>query len=433
MEYTTRVKSNRVGWCLGLVACLWTGVAWAAMGDRAVNVILFIGDGMGMEQVKAARLYQGAPLCFETFPNFALVDTLCRGGQITDSAAGSTAIATGTRVDRDTYGDRSKGQLPTILEYYKGKGKRTGLVTTDAMTAATPAAFATYAMDRNDKVQIASNYLFQTRPNVLLGGGGFEMTPELAAMEGYVVVSNVEELADVDLAATSHLSGQFGVGQMPYEWDGIGDFPHLWEMTVATLTLLEQESHGFFLLVEGANIDHAAHDMDLLRLIPEMMAFNEAVQVALNWASNRTDTLILVTADHETRGLRVLADNGAGNLPDVEWTDDWHTDTPVGCWAWGPGSERVNESTANTNTFFALRDAALLKTVCIGTREGEEHPTPVWAAAPFDTFRIEYSDSIESPEWKPLGVGTASSDSFYLADTNVWPQAQRFYRATAVP
>ena len=416
-----------------MVASLWAGVVGAAMGERSVNVILFIGDGMGMEQVKAARFYQGAPLCFETFPNFALVDTHCRGGQITDSAAGSTAIATGTRVDRGTYGDRSNGQLPTILEYYKGKGKRTGLVTTDAMTAATPAAFATYAMNRDDWVQIASNYLFQTRPNVLLGGGGFEMTPVSAVAEGYVVVSNAEELAAVDLAATSHLSGQFGVGQMPYELDGIGHFPHLWEMTLSALTLLEQEPHGFFLMVEGANIDHAAHDMDLPRLIPEMLAFNEAVQVALDWVGNRTDTLILVTADHETRGLIVQADNGAGNLPDVEWTADWHTDTPVGCWAWGPGSERVNESTANTNTFFALRDSALLKTVCIGTLEGEEHPTPVWAAAPFDTFRIEYSDSIESPEWKLLGAGTATSDSFILADTNAWPQAQRFYRAVAVP
>ena len=89
--------------------------------------------------------------------------------------------------------------------------------------------------------------------------------------------------------------------------------------------------------------------------------------------------------------------------------------------AWGAGSARVRESTVNIHTFYVLWDSPLSKTFCVGMNEESEHPAPVWTAAPFDTFRIEYTDSLEAPEWKPLGEGTATTDSFSLTDTNAWP------------
>lgn len=427
------MKSRHAGPWLGFATGLWAATALAAAGDRAANVILFIGDGMGTEHVKAAGYFKGTPLCFEDFPHFSTVDTDSLNG-LTDSAAAATAIATGARVEWYTYGDRSDGKLPTVLEYFQGKGKRTGLVTTDHMTAATPAAFATHALYRDDRVQIADDYLSVIRPDVLLGGGGEEMHPETAIAAGYVVVTNRAELAAIDPATTPRLSGQFGEGVMPYEYDGIGDNPHLREMTATALAILGREPAGFFLMVEDETIDYASHSNAVPRMVHGVLALEAAVQTALDLASNRTDTAILVTADHETGGLTVLADNGAGNYPAVAWAQDGHTRTPVGCWARGPGSERVRGFMANTNMFHVLRDAALLQSFCLGPPpDGPAGGPPRWAAAPGDVFRVEYSDQMVLPEWHPLGVATAVANSVYVADTNEAPQAQRFYRAVAVP
>lgn len=407
--------------------------AAAAAADPAANVILFIGDGMGPEHVAAARCFKGAPLCFEEFPQSALVDTDSLDG-LTDSSAGATAIATGTRVSMWTYGERVSSPLPTILEYFRANGRRTGLATTDYLTAATPAAFATHAYDRDDTAQIAEDHLRLTRPNVLLGGGGYDLDPESAWAAGYDVVTNAAELAEVDPAATPFLCGQFGPGQMAYEYDGIGDQPHLRDMTAAALAVLEQEPAGFFLMVEGANGDHASHNWDLDRMVPEILELDAAVQTAVDWANARTDTLIVVTADHETGGLTVTADNGEGVLPDVEWTDTWHTQTPVGCWAWGPGSERVAGFMANTNTFRVLRDSAGLQPFFLRPPPDEPgQQPPKWAAAPGDVMRIEYTDRLDPQNWQPLGTTTAATPYVAIDDTNAWPQAQRFYRAVAVP
>ena len=110
------------------------------------------------------------------------------------------------------------------------------------------------------------------------------------------------------------------------------------------------------------------------------------------------------------------------------------TRTPVGSWAWGPGSERVAGAMANTNTFRVLRDSAGLQPFCLRPPLEEPAPQPPkWAAAPGDVVRIEYTDRIEPQDWQPLGTVTAATPYVAIDDTNAWPQAQRYYRAVAVP
>ena len=405
----------------------------ATLVDRATNLVVFIGDGMGLEHVAAARAYKGAPLCFEDFPEFAVVDTASASG-VTDSAAAATALATGTRVSNGVVslaipGD--SGELRTVLEYFRDKGKRTGLVTTDVMTGATPAAFGAHVATRYDSAGITNDYLAQTRPNVLYGGGGIDAAAAAAA--GYRFVTNAAELAALDPETATNVCGRFAAGLMPYEIDGVGAAPHLWEMASNALAVLDNEPAGFFLMVENGGIDLASHANDAPRMVREVLAFDAAVQAARDWATNRTDVLILVTADHETCGLLVTADNGPGEDPDVEWTAGWHTDVPVGCWAWGAGADYFAGDMANTNVHRAVVASALFQPWCAAAVDTPTNLTLTWQAASGDVFRVEYSEGLEAPDWQPLGVATAVSDTFTIIDESVVAATNRAYRAVALP
>lgn len=327
----------------------------AARGQPAENVILLIGDGMGPEQVKAAEYFKGEPLFFQSWPHKAGVDTSSASSNITDSAAAGTAMATGRRVNNGVIslaipGDSNK--LCTVLEYFRDNGKRTGLVTTDAMTGATPAAFAAHESSRGGRAGIASNYLTQTRPNVLYGGGGGMKIADVSSA-GYLVVTNRAGLLLLSPSTTTNVAGLFGKGQMPYEYDGVGSYPHLLEMARSAISVLEKGPAGFFLMIESGNIDRACHANDLPRMIPDVLEFERTVRAVADWADNRSNTLLIVTADHETGGLKVVKDNGAGMNPTVQWTDmkKGHTGIRVPLWARGINSDKIPAEIANTNIF----------------------------------------------------------------------------------
>jgi len=334
----------------------------SARAESPKNVIFMIGDGMGFEHVKAAGMYlNGTPgtLCFESLPYQGQVTTYSASSSITDSAAAATAMATGHKVNNGVVsmaypGDGSEYQ--TLLETYKARGARTGLVTTTVMTHATPACFGAHEPNRYNYSSIAGDYLNQTKPNTLLGGGANGLTLSDATAAGYTVVTNNASMQAIDTNTVSMLSGQFGTTHLPYEYDGLGTLPHLSEMTTTALDILDNDPDGFFLMIESGRIDHAASANDIARDVFETVEFHNTAQLMINWAVGRTDTLIIVTADHETGGLTVLQNNGKDHFPTVSWSTSGHTSTNVPVYAWGVNAQYVTGTLDNTQLFKVVND-----------------------------------------------------------------------------
>lgn len=386
-------------------------LAGIARADKpARHVILLIGDGMSGQQVAAASHYahgQAGKLFMESLPHRGRMTTESHGGQVTDSAAAGTAMATGRKVRNGVISQETPGEdtpLPTVLEILQKRGWRTGLVTTTYVTHATPAAFASHVAKRGETEKIARQMFEQVRPNVVIGGGdpkvlgqdppekkskyapegvpvkpaGKVMSVEVARKAGYVTLTTADELAKVDLAGQKHLTAQFGAGYMPFEYDrmqhegkGFEDHPNLRTMTAAALKVLEGSEKGFFLMIEGGMIDQACHQHALERSVHETLEFDATVRLVMEWAKGRDDTLIVVTADHETGGLKVLAGQGKGEYPKVSWSTGGHTSAKVPVYAWGVGAERFARTLDNTDL-----PALLLR----ATRKQDEEPSAEAAA-----------------------------------------------------
>lgn len=343
---------------------LLLAIAAGAVADGPRNVIFLIGDGMGFEQVRAGGMYAhgaGGAFPFESFPYRGQITTYSANSSITDSAAAATAIATGRKVNNGVISlaiPGNGGELETLLEYSQARGKRSGLVTTTYMTHATPAAFGAHEPSRNNLSQIAGDYLNQTRPNLLFGGGGNGLSLARAVAAGYTVVTDRAEMQALNPATAELVSGQFGRTHLPYEYDysigadpGYDTLPHLSEMTVAALDILDRDPDGFFLMVEGGRIDHAGHENHIRRNVFETIEFSNTLDEVFDWVQGRDDTLLLVTADHETGGLSVLANNGQGNFPTVRWSTTGHTGVNVPIYAWGVNAELISGVMDNTDLF----------------------------------------------------------------------------------
>ena len=323
--------------------------------DFPRNVIFCIGDGMGFEAVKAAGYYASGEtgnLSFEAFPHRAEMATYAANTPMTDSAAAATAMATGHKVNNGVISMELPGSgapLKTLLEIFKAQGKHTGLVSTTYITHATPAAFAAHNPQRNNLSDIAHDYLHLTRPNILLGGGANGLTEADAEAAGYTVVTDRECLFNLNTDAETYISGQFGDTNIPYMFDGPNDLPHLSEMAAVAVDFLSNAPEGFFLLVEGGRIDHAGHSNDIERNVLETIEFSKTVQTIFDRVARRNDTLILVTADHETGGLQVHKNNGQGRVPDISWSTGGHTVSNVPLYGWGVNADSICGLMNNTD------------------------------------------------------------------------------------
>jgi len=337
----------------------WPPLPETCPEDAPRRIILMIGDGLGPVQVEAAGVFahgEAGSLSFESLPHAGMVSTRSANNQITDSAASATAMATGRKVNNlvvslDLPGE--EGPVETILQTLQRHcERRTGVVVTSTIVHATPAAFVAHNRSRNAYHEIAKDLFELTRPHVAIGGGGSSTPPELAANNGYHVITDRAGFEAFDRSSDQPVAALFGSSHLPYARTGDGAFPSLREMSLFALDVLDQSESGFFLMIEGARIDHAGHDNVVEDMVFETVEFHHAAEAVIAWvAENSEDTLLIVTSDHETGGMAIVEHHGQGVYPTVTWSTGHHTDVDVPYYAIGPGADRIPPLIDNTDIY----------------------------------------------------------------------------------
>jgi alkaline phosphatase len=295
--------------------------------DRPRNVIMMIPDGFGPASVTMTRMARGAPLALDEFLTGS-VGTSSTDNFVTDSAAGATAYATGSKTYNGAVSVDEDGRpLGTILQGARDRGMRTALVTTTRITHATPAVFASHVPRRQMEEEIAVQML-ENRVDVMFGGGIDFFVPEPdgrrtdgrdllaeARDAGYTVLLDTTALGTT---TTLPLLGLFANSDLVHEIDRHRtDQPSLARMTRRALELIGDHPEGFFIMIEGGRIDHAAHWNDAAAHLREVLAYDEAVGIALDFARNDGHTLVVSAADHETGGLTIGRDLHYGYVPEL--------------------------------------------------------------------------------------------------------------------
>ncbi len=331
---------------------------------------------MGFQHVQAGRFYangsEGGGLLFEGLPYKGQAVTTLPNGAVTDSATSGTALATGYQhpANGTISTDTSGNPVQTILEKARSFGWRTGIITTDDIGGATPGSFGAHEPDRGLVAEIRYDYIVDdsnhaaSLPNVLFGGGASADYAALATSAGYTVVTGITDLNLLDLLglAQPRLLGQFAPSVLTLEITRSPDStePRLSDMVRRGLELLSMEPAGFFLVVEGALIDKLSHVNNTVALGPEMAQFELAFQEAMTWVESNggfQNTLVLVTADHETGGLNVPDGQYVlpGVMPELSWSSTGHTAADVPIYASWPPSI-AGTQIDNTETFFVMED-----------------------------------------------------------------------------
>ncbi|HDX9577959.1 TPA: alkaline phosphatase [Bacillus pseudomycoides] len=284
------------------------------------NVIVLIGDGMGPSYMTAHRYMKDNPKTFEmeqTEFDKHLVGTQVTYPEdehqnITDSASAATAMSAGIKTYNAAIAvDNDKTNVKTVLEQAKERGKSTGLVATSEITHATPAAFGAHDVSRKNMDAIANDYFDEKindkhKVDVLLGGGvnnfvrkDRNLTEEFKK-DGYSYVTDRQQLLN---DKSDQILGLFAPGGFDKMIDRTDKAPSLEEMTNAAINRLNKNKNGFFLMVEGSQIDWAGHDNDVVAAMSEMDDFEKAFKAAIEFAKKDKHTLVVATADHSTGGF----------------------------------------------------------------------------------------------------------------------------------
>lgn len=335
------------------------------------NVIYIIGDGMGLEHIAAGQMAYNKDYAFEEW-QFASVntDSLTSGGrnqsELTDSAVAGTALATGVVTLNGYVGkDQNETDLFTVLDYAKSLNKRTGVLTTDHLYGATPAAFSAHSNNRNNYDEILAS---QIKSNIDFLCGQFSetnaLTSDIITQNGYTHCNSLSEMklqADTadKLYCTPDTEG-FSKTDSPAK---------LCDLATTAMDFLDNEA-GFVLMIEQAHIDKESHNNDFLKMVAAVNSLNDTVDAILAWVGDRNDTAIIVTADHETGDLSVSDSKTLPYAATVEgyptvyyrFNSGSHTKSNVGFFLYGADIEIERYSYFNTS--YNIKNSDIYNIVC---------------------------------------------------------------------
>ena len=354
--------------------------------NKPKNIILLISDGMSLTQVSTYRLLKGGPnerIAVDKFPVSGIVLTHSENAIVTDSASSATAFSTGRKTNNGALGlDEDNKILENFTEIIDRYGYVSSLISTSEITHATPAAYASH-VDLRWKTDEISLQMMESKVMTILGGGRHFFLPEdlggkrsdglnlLEQMESSrMVMTEKKELDTFDHSDLGKVVGLFADEALR---DKEKPENHVLEPSSSEMLNFainrsekfnENGCKGFFIMLEGSQVDWAGHANDLNYLKREMQDFDEAVELALDYATQNPDTLVIATADHETGGLLIESSSPTNyTAPEVKFSFNTgigygsHTGVPVPVYAYGPGSENFTGTLDNTDIFYAMLEA----------------------------------------------------------------------------
>lgn len=336
--------------------------------DKPLNVILLIGDGMGLSQVSSTYYYQDAVPSFNRFKHIGLINTTSASHKITDSAAGAVAFACGKKSYNGAIGvDADSTTVKSITEILNEQGYANGLISTSSITHATPACFFAHVDNRNKKFEIA-RAMNKGIINFFAGGGkqffkdseeNKDLLKQLAS-NNYVI--DTSELTNTSFDSSKNYGYLLADNAMPKVTEGRGDFlPDAFELAAGYLSTNEK---GFFLMVEGSQIDWGGHNNDAEYLIEEMKDFDKVIHAAIDFAEKDGNTLVIVTADHEAGGFslspKVTEEGNDYDQIEPTFSTTGHTTTLIPVFAYGVGAEKFSGVYQNTDIFYKILESVNL-------------------------------------------------------------------------
>lgn len=298
------------------------------------QVIFIIGDGMGLNQMCKLE----SPNHFERANYIGLSKTYSASHKVTDSAAGGTALACGTKTKNGMLGMNADSiPVNSVLTILKEKGFSTGIVASCRINHATPASYYAHQPNRNMDAEILGD-LYANGPQVFVAGGNKLLSIESLENAGYKYVDNI---ADLQKQENGKVACVLATEDMPNALER-GN-----EITIGTaeaIRLLEKNEKGFFLMIEGSQIDWAGHGNNAAYMQAEMEDINKVIGLCMDYADANPGTLVIVTADHETGGTTIVGEN-----KEYKYTTGDHTGAMVPVYVYGTGAENFSGIFENTS------------------------------------------------------------------------------------